>query len=284
MKTRQFGPTKIQVPLIGQGTWNVPERGAAVGEARTALRRGIELGMVHIDTAEMYGDGKAEELISETIRGIPRELLFIVSKVLPQNASYKGTLEACEASLRRLKTDYLDCYLLHWRGSEPLSETFKAFEKLIGDGKIRSLGVSNFNVDDIKEAEALGINHPIVCNQVLYNLSERGIERRLLPYCKERSIAIVGYTPFGRSPLQTNSTDDNTILTSVAKKHRATVRQIVLAFLVREGNLFAIPKASKSAHVEENAGAGDLILDEEDLRLIDEVFPMSGKDEPLSVR
>jgi len=176
---RRFGPLDRAVPIVGQGTWNVPLRGARADEAKRALRRGIELGMVHVDTAEMYGDGGAERLVGEAIRGLPREQLFLVSKVLPSNASYEGTLRACEASLRRLGSEYLDCYLLHWRGGVPLGETMRALETLVRQGKIRALGVSNFEVDDLEEARAALEREPIACNQVLYHLGERTVERAL---------------------------------------------------------------------------------------------------------
>jgi len=186
-----FGAAKRDVPVIGQGTWSMATRGGAADEAKRALRRGIELGMVHIDTAEMYGDGAAERLAGEAIAGLPREHLFVVSKVLPSNASYDGTIAACEASLRRMGLAYLDCYLLHWRGSEPLRETMRAMERLVADGKIRALGVSNFGVDDLKEAAAALEREPIVCNQLLYHLNERTIEAHEIPFCRDAGIAVV---------------------------------------------------------------------------------------------
>jgi diketogulonate reductase-like aldo/keto reductase len=177
MIARPFGSGFPEVPIIGQGTWNVALRGSARDEAIRSLHAGIELGMVHIDTAEMYGDGGAETLVGEAIAGLPRERLFLVSKVLPSNASFNGTIKACHASLKRMRVDYLDCYLLHWRGSVPLSETMRALEKLVADGAIRSLGVSNFEVDDLREAQAVLKRERIACNQVLYHLGERTIER-----------------------------------------------------------------------------------------------------------
>jgi diketogulonate reductase-like aldo/keto reductase len=269
---RPFGSIGRDVPVIGQGTWNLPLRGERAEEAKRALRRGIELGMVHIDTAEMYGDGGSEELIGDAIQGLPREPLFLVSKVLPSNASYDGTIRACEASLRRLRTDYLDCYLLHWRGSVPIGETMRALEQLVDDGKIRALGVSNFEVDDLEQARAALDRAPIACNQVLYHLGERTVEEHELPYCRDHGIAIVGYTPFGRGDW-TDRPGARTIA-EIAGKHGATPRQIVLAFLTRAPNAFTIPKASTVAHAEENAGAGDLRLDDDDVAAIDRAFPM----------
>ena len=275
MKLRTFGPTGREVPVIGQGTWQIPERGSAAEQAKAALRRGIELGMLHIDTAEMYGDGRAEELLGETIRaaGVKRERLFIVSKVLPTNASYQGTLRACERSLKRLGLDYLDCYLLHWPGSHPVCETMRAMEKLVDDGKIRALGVSNFDVDDLEEARAALQRHPLACNQVLYHLGERGVEHRVLPWCKERTVAVVGYTPFGRRPLPPSSTPQGKVLAEVAKAHGAGVHAVILAFLTRDENTFAIPKASNVEHVATNAAAGDLALSPDEFAQIDRAFP-----------
>ncbi len=272
MIVRPFGSTGRDVPVIGQGTWNIPERGARAEEAKRALRRGIELGMVHVDTAEMYGDGESERLVGEAIAGLPREQLFLVSKVLPSNATYDGTIRACDGALRRMRVDYLDCYLLHWRGSVPLGETMRAFEKLVGDGKIRALGVSNFEVDDLEEARAALEREEIACNQVLYHLGERTIEDHELPYCREHGIAITAYTPFGRG----DWTDGRGahVLEEVARKHAATPRQVILAFLTRDPNVFTIPKSSTVAHVEENAAAGDLRLDDEDVARIDKAFPV----------
>jgi diketogulonate reductase-like aldo/keto reductase len=269
---RPFGPTGRNVPIVGQGTWNIPVRGAHADEAKRALRRGIELGMVHIDTAEMYGDGASERLVGEAIRGLPREQLFLVSKVLPSNASFEGTIRACEASLERLGTDYLDCYLLHWRGSVPLEETMRALERLVRDGKTRSLGVSNFDVDDLDEARAALEREPIACNQVLYHLGERTVEIHELPYCREHGIAITAYTPFGRGDW--TDRDGAETIDAIARKHGATPHQVILAFLTHDPIVFAIPKASTIAHVEENAGAGDLRLDEDDRAAIDRAFPV----------
>jgi diketogulonate reductase-like aldo/keto reductase len=271
MISRPFGLTGRDVPVIGQGTWNTPTRGESAEEAKRALRRGVELGMVHIDTAEMYGDGASERLIGEAIRGLPREQLFLVSKVLPSNASYEGTIRACEASLKRMRVDYLDGYLLHWRGSVPLGETMRALERLVDDGKIRALGVSNFEVADLEEARVALERAPIACNQVLYHLNERTVEEHEFPYCREHGIAIVGYTPFGRGDW--TDRPGAHVLEEVARKHGATARQVVLAFLTRDPIAFTIPKASTVAHVEENAGAGALRLGDDDVAAIDRAFP-----------
>ncbi|MCB9470672.1 MAG: aldo/keto reductase [Candidatus Obscuribacterales bacterium] len=279
MKTRKFGGSGIAVPVIGQGSWQLPERGKERERAIKALHRGIELGMVHIDTAEMYGD--AELVIADAIKELPRESLFIVSKVLPSNASYPGTITALERSLKRLGTDYLDCYLLHWRGHIPLTDTLAAFEKLEKDGKIRSFGVSNFDVDDLEEALDCLTEGKIVCNQVLYNPAVRGIERKLLPFCREHEIALVGYTPYGSFPRKGDK--KHSVLKDLAKKYDATERQIVLAFLIREEGTFTIPKASDLAHIEENAGASAIELSPADLALLDQHFPAPDRDTPLAM-
>ena len=271
MIAKPFGPTGREVPVIGQGSWNVPARGAAAEEAKRALRRGIELGMVHVDSAEMYGDGSAERLIGEAIQGLPREQLFIVTKLLPSSGSYRGTIRACEGSLQRLGIDYLDCYLLHWRGGEDLAETMSALEQLVADGKIRSLGVSNFEVDDLIEAQRALRREKIACNQILYHLGERTIESHELEFCRDHGIAVVAYTPFGRGDWTDRS--GARTLDAIARKHNATPRQVILAFLTRDPIVFTIPKASTIAHTEENAGAGDLRLDADDLAQIDSAFP-----------
>lgn len=271
MIEKRFGSAAYAVPVVGQGSWNIPLRGAGADEAKRALRHGIELGMTHIDTAEMYGDGGAEELIGAAIRDVPREALFIVSKVMPSHASYAGTIAACEASLRRLGCDYLDVFLLHWRGGIPLRETLRAMESLVAAGKIRALGVSNFDVDDLREAHGLLEREPLACNQVLYHLGERTIEDHEFAYCRETGVAIVAYTPFGRGDYEDRP--GVAVLERVAAAHGATVRQVILAFLTRDPIVFTIPKAATRSHVEENAGAGDLSLSADDIRAIDEAFP-----------
>jgi diketogulonate reductase-like aldo/keto reductase len=270
VKQHRFG-SPGRVPAIGQGTWNVEsaDRSAAI----VALRRGIELGMTHIDTAEMYGSGVAEEIVGKAIAR-RRDEVFLVSKVLPENASHRGTIAACERSLARLGTDRLDCYLLHWRGTYPLEETIAAFEQLEHDGKIRAWGVSNFDVADLEDAERIAGPDRIACNQVLYHLHERAIEHAVLPWCERRGIAVVGYSPFGHGRFPRQGTAGGRALGAIAEAHEATPRQIALAFLVRHSSLFAIPKASRPDHVAENAAAGDLRLSSAELARIDEAFPL----------
>ena len=269
MELRPFGPTSHMVSIIGQGTWNIDS-----GDRQTAiaaLRQGLEHGMNHIDTAEMYGD--AEVMIAEAIEGRRNEV-FLVSKVLPENASRKGTLAACERSLTRLRTDRLDCYLLHWRGEYPLSETFAAFEQLKSEGKILSWGVSNFDVPDLDEALEIAGPGRMVCNQVLYHLQERAIEHAVLPWCEKQNVAVVGYSPFGHGSFPGPRTAGGRVLLDIAAAHNATPRQVALRFLVRLPSLFTIPKASRPKHAAENAGAGNLLLSKTELAMIDRAFPL----------
>jgi diketogulonate reductase-like aldo/keto reductase len=263
MEARPFGNPGRLVPVIGQGTWMMErdDRASAVA----ALRRGISLGLTHIDTAEMYGSGRVEEIVGEAIRGL-RERVFLVSKVLPSNASFQGTRQACERSLKRLRTETLDCYLLHWPGSHPLEETFRAFSALMKEGKIRSFGVSNFDVQGMEEA--VGLATGVACNQVLYNLEERTIEHALAPWCERRRIPIVAYSPIGAQNFRSTKALDE-----IAASRGATPRQLALAFLIRQGNVLAIPKSSLVAHVEENAAAAELRLSDAELRRIDAAFP-----------
>ncbi len=281
MRTKPFGPTGQQLPVIGQGTWDIPESGAAVDEAKRAIRRGIELGMTHIDTAEMYGGGAVERIVGEAIAGIPRESLFITTKVLPGNARYSATIAACERSLRRLKLEYVDLYLLHWPSDVPLEETMRALAELVREGKTRYAGISNFDVEDMLEAQRYLANVPLACNQVLYHLKERGPEHRLIPVAAKHNIAIVGYTPFGRGRFPREAASPDGVLGRIAAKHGATPRQVILAFLTRHPNVFTIPKASSVEHVEQNARAGDLVLDARDIEEIDAAFPI-GRERPLA--
>ncbi len=236
---------------------------------REALRRGIDLGMTHIDTAEMYGDGRSEEVVGEAIAPYPRESLFIVSKVLPSNGTARGVARACERSLRRLKTDYLDCYLLHWRGEVDLAETMEALEALVDAGKIRSLGVSNLDPWDLREASSALRSTPIACNQILYNLGERTPEAHELPWARENRSAFVAYTPLARPP----SPAGENVLDAIATRHGVTREAVVLAFLARDPVAFVIPKANSLAHVEANAAAGDLVLDANEITRIDAAYP-----------
>jgi diketogulonate reductase-like aldo/keto reductase len=268
---RPFGSTGRPVSSVGQGTWRSDESASAPAVA--ALRRGLDLGMTHIDTAEMYGSGAAESLVATAIAG-RRDEVFLVSKVLPSNASRRGTIAACDKSLAKLKTDRLDCYLLHWRGSYPLEETIAAFATLVEAGKILSWGVSNFDVEDLDEVASIaGAGHP-ACNQVLYHLKERAIEHAVVPWCEKHGTAVVAYTPFGQTPaMYTASSTEAKLLQSVAAAHAATPRQVALAFLLRRPNHFVIPKATSVAHVNENAAAAHLALSDEELARIDAAFP-----------
>src|SRR5712675_1151588 len=243
MKSRPFGNSKCEVSVIGQGTWYIDrgDRRSAVA----ALRRGVDLGMTHIDTAEMYGD--AEPVIAEAIAE-RREEIFLVSKVLPSNASRRGTITACERSLARLKTDRLDCYLLHWRGSYPLAETVAAFEQLVSAGKIRSWGVSNFDTDDLKEMLAVAGKGKIACNQVLYHLRERAIEHAVIPWCEKHGVAVVAYSPFGHNDFPQPRSKAGEVLQRIAEANGVSPRQVALAFLTREPRVFAIPKAATPEH------------------------------------
>jgi diketogulonate reductase-like aldo/keto reductase len=272
VQKRQFGCTGQDVAVVGQGTWFI-EAGEPSVTVR-ALRRGLDLGMTHIDTAELYGSGAAEELVGRAIAG-RRDEVFLVSKVLPHHASRSAVIAACEASLARLGTDRLDCYLLHWRGSYPLHETIAGFDELRRQGKIRSWGVSNFDVADLEEVRAIaGEGHP-ACNQVLYHLNERAIENAVLPWCGRHDVAVVGYSPFGhRGGLPGHRTSRGRVLAEIAAVHGACPRQVVLAFLVRSPPLFTIPKASTPDHTAENAGAGELRLSENEIARIDEAFPL----------
>ena len=281
MRKKEFGRTGAELPVIGQGTWDIPEGGAAVEEAKRAIRRGIELGMTHLDTAEMYGSGAVETILGQAIAGVPRESLFITSKVLPSNAGYDATLAACERSLRRMKLEYFDCYLLHWPSHVPLEETMRALADLVRQGKTRFVGVSNFDVDEMFDAASLLGDVPLACNQVLFHLKERGPEHDLIPRAKEAGIAIVAYTPFGRGRFPREAAAADGILTRIALKYNATPRQVILAFLTRFENVFTIPKASSVEHVEQNAKAGDLVLDDDDIAEIDEAFPI-GRRRPLA--
>jgi diketogulonate reductase-like aldo/keto reductase len=274
MERRRFGPTGRDVPVIGQGTWygTGDDRAAAVA----ALRRGLDLGMIHIDTAEMYGEGAAEEMVAEAIAG-RRDEVFLVSKVLPHNASRTGTLAACARSLARLQTDRLDCYLLHWRGEHPLEDTFAAFEQLERQGKILSWGVSNFDVPDLEEVWKIAGKGRPVCNQVLYHLEERAIEHAVLPWCERQGLAVVAYSPFGHGNFPGPHTKGGRVLQEIAAAHNATARQVALRFLVRRPSLFAIPKASRPEHAAENARAGDLQLTEAELARIDGAFPLGSR-------
>jgi diketogulonate reductase-like aldo/keto reductase len=276
LRQQQFGPGGAQVSVIGQGTWYIDrgDRNSAV----TALRRGIDLGMTHIDTAEMYGD--AELVIADAIAG-RRDDIFLVSKVLPSNASRRDTITACERSLTRLKTDRLDCYLLHWRGSYPLEETVAAFEQLVGAGKIRAWGVSNFDADDLDELLGVAGEGRIACNQVLYHLQERAIEHAVIPWCRKHGTAVVAYSPFGHNDFPAPQSKAGAVLQTIARAHGASPRQVALAFLTRDPLLFAIPKASREEHAADNAAAGDLVLGRDEIGALDKAFQLGARPRSL---
>ncbi|GLK57724.1 diketogulonate reductase-like aldo/keto reductase [Methylopila capsulata] len=268
MRTAPFGPTGRQVSAIGQGTWLIDEDDR-LGPVE-ALRAGLDVGMTHVDTAEMYGD--AEVMVAEAIAD-RRDEVFLVSKVLPENASARGTIAACERSLKRLKTERLDCYLLHWRGSYPLAETVGAFERLVEAGKIASWGVSNFDAKDLDELLAVTEPGRIACNQVLYHLGERAIEHRVLPWCEANGVALVAYSPFGHDDFPPPNSPGGRALAEIGATHGATARQAALAALSRRPSVFVIPKASSVAHARDNAAAADIELTPAQLTRIDAVFP-----------
>jgi diketogulonate reductase-like aldo/keto reductase len=265
------------VPVLGQGTWNIGDSTASRAAEIAALRRGIECGMTLIDTAEMYGSGRSESLVGEVISGL-RERVCIVSKVLPSNASLEGTVRACEESLKRLRTDAHDLYLLHWRGRYPLQETVRAFESLVQQGKIRAWGVSNFDVDDMEELFTTHGGKACAANQVLYNPEHRGIEYDLLPWCRQNGVAVMAYSPVGQGGRLLSSSS----VRSVAQKHGVSPAQVALAWCLRQP-LMAIPKASSIRHVEENAAAAGLELDAEDLAAVDKAYPPPNRKRPLDM-
>jgi diketogulonate reductase-like aldo/keto reductase len=269
MDRRRFGNAALDVAAIGQGTWNMEKDPRA--SAVAALRRGLDLGLTHIDTAEMYGAGAAEKLVAEAIAG-RRDEVFLVSKVLPENASRKGAIAACERSLARLKTDRLDCYLLHWPGEHPLEDTLEAFEQLRRDGKIRTWGVSNFDVAELEAAWKIA-GARLVCNQVLYHLQERAIEHAVIPWCEAHGVAVVAYSPFGSGAFPGPRTKGGRVLAAVAEARGATPRQVALAFLLRSPAVLTIPKAARSGHVDDNAGAAGLRLEAADIARLERAFP-----------
>jgi diketogulonate reductase-like aldo/keto reductase len=260
-------PDGESVPAYGQGTWHMGESRGRLADEAAAVRLGIELGITLIDTAEMYGNGVAEEIVAQAMGG-NRDRLFIVSKVLPYNASQKGTIEACERSLKRLKTDRIDLYLLHWRGSHPFAETLAGFERLQRDGKIRHHGVSNFDRGEMEEWARLDAGKSVASNQILYNLTRRGPEWEVIPWCRERNVSIMAY-----SPIEQGRMLGHKALGEVGARHGATPAQVALAWLLRQDGMIVIPKASRQEHVRENLGALDLKLTDQDLADLDRAFP-----------
>jgi diketogulonate reductase-like aldo/keto reductase len=265
---------------LGQGTWGMGENPDTARLEIAALQHGIELGMCLIDTAEMYADGGAEEIVGAAIAG-RRDKVYVVSKVMPHHADRRGTVAACESSLRRLGVDCIDLYLLHWRGGVPLAETLEAFALLQARGKIARWGVSNFDVDDMKElarlAGAAGAND-VATNQVLYNLSRRGVEFDLLPACQKNGIPVMAYSPVEQGRLLTSP-----LLSTIAQRHGASPAQIALAWVLRQLGTMAIPKASSMAHVEENHGALQCRLEPGDLAELDAAFPPPKRSVPLEM-
>ncbi|HEU5060412.1 MAG TPA: aldo/keto reductase [Kofleriaceae bacterium] len=272
MHSRVFGPTGREVPVIGYGSWQLEQddRRAAVA----AIRRAVELGATHIDTAELYGRGRVEEMLAEALAGGLRERVFLASKVLPENASFDGTIAACERSLRRLATDRLDLYMLHWRGRHPLEETFRAFERLRAAGKILSWGVSNFDTDDLDEAVAVAGEGRIGCNQVLYHLKDRTIEHGVLPWCERHRVALVAYSPFGCGDFPSPQSAGGRVLAAIASAHGVTAHAVALAFLCRREAVFAIPKSADPDRVTANCAAGQLALAPDEIARIEEAFPL----------
>lgn len=267
MRMRNFGAAGRDVPVIGQGTW----RFARGGQGLAALRAGLEAGMTHLDTAEMYGE--AESIVGQAIEG-RREEVFLVSKVVPENASRKGVAKACEASLKRLRTDRLDCYLLHWPGRHKLEETIAGFEDLAQAGKILSWGVSNFDVEDLDAALAIAGPDKIACNQVLYHLKERAIEHAVLPWCRGNGVALVGYSPFGSGDFPEAGSPGGQVLARIGARRDLGARAVALAFLTREEETFAIPKTARPERACENAKAGDVQLTPDEVAEIERAFPL----------
>jgi diketogulonate reductase-like aldo/keto reductase len=258
------------VPVIGLGTWDLERDPQAAAIA--AVHRAIDLGMTHIDTAEMYGGGRVEELLGRALVG-KRDQVFLASKVLPSNARRDDVLRACERSLMRMRTDWLDLYLLHWRGDAPLAETFRAFEELREAGKIRAWGVSNFDAADLTDALDLVGPGQIACNQVLYNLEERTVEYDVIPWCAEHDVAVVAYSPLGQGDFPAPGTKERTTLDDLGRDLGATAHQVALAYLTHHPSVLAIPKAGKPDHVDLDAAAGDLELSEDQVAAIEEAFP-----------
>jgi diketogulonate reductase-like aldo/keto reductase len=282
MIAKTFGKTGIMLPVIGQGTWGMGENPSRASEEIASLRLGIDLGMTHIDTAEMYGGGRTEEMLSRALVGV-RDRIFLTSKVLPSNASYSGTIQACERSLRRIGTDHVDLYLLHWSSRHPIEETMRALEDLVRSGKTRFIGVSNLDVGELENAARALRLEPMACNQVCYHMRARGIEYSLIPYCAARDIAVVAYSPFGNGSFVAPRSKGAQALEQIAARHGKTSRQVALNFLSRMDAVFTIPKAANANHVRENAGAVGWTLTAADLASIDGAFPPPTHETPLEI-
>ena len=265
----------LQIPVLGQGGWHIGDNPQKAESEIAALQRGLELGLNMIDTAEMYGDGRSEILIGNALRGIKREDYMLVSKVYPHNAGAPDIFASCDASLKRLNTNYLDLYLLHWRGSIPLTETVMCMERLVKEGKIRRWGVSNFDVDDMEELWSIPNGNKCAVNQVLYHLGSRGIEYDLIPWAQEHNVAIMAYCPLaqaGRLSRMGKNILSDELLVSVSSKYGISVMQLLLAFIFRQPNISAIPKSSTASHVEKNAVAVDVNISVEDWEKVDSIF------------
>ncbi|HKR74506.1 MAG TPA: aldo/keto reductase [Candidatus Nitrosocosmicus sp.] len=280
-----FGCTNVDVSIVGQGTWMI-EGDNDIQKYEfviKSLQLGLDLGMTHIDTAEMYGNGLVEQLVGQAIMG-RREEVFLVSKILPSNASYDGTIRACKRSLKRLKTNWLDLYLLHWPSLEyPIHETMHAMEKLVKEGLVRYIGVSNFDVEELRKAESALQDESIACNQVLYHLNSRGIERKLLPYCDSKNIAVVGYSPFGHGNFPSPNSNKGLLLAEIAERHHKTVHQVALNFIVNYTKIFTIPKANNPDHVKENGESIGWSLTAGEIADINRLFPVPTFDRPLDM-
>ncbi|RDJ11104.1 aldo/keto reductase [Rhizobium grahamii] len=270
-------PNGAEVPALGQGTWNMGEKSSEAKREIESLRAGLDLGMTLIDTAEMYGDGGAEKIVGEAIRG-RRDEVFLVSKVYPWNASRRGTIDACEGSLSRLGTERIDLYLLHWRGDHPLSETVEAFEALRASGKVGAWGVSNFDKSDMEELFDVPDGYNVAANQVLYNLSRRGVEYDLLPFCQERHIPVMAY-----SPIEQGRILHHPELIRISKAYQATPAQVAIAFLLERDGVIVIPKTSSAARATENRDAVSLDITNEDLAALDAAFPPPARKRPLEM-
>ncbi|MET1057678.1 MAG: aldo/keto reductase [Pedobacter sp.] len=281
MKTLKL-PSGKSIPVLGQGTWRMGEDAAKRRTEIDGLSLGLDLGMNLIDTAEMYGEGGAEKVVAEAIEG-RREEVFLVSKVYPHNASAKGAVEACKRSLERLKTDYLDLYLLHWPGSVALSETLAAFQTLKKEGLILDYGVSNFDLKGMQKAMSLTGGYEIATNQVMYNLVNRGIEWDLLPWSAENGLPIMSYSPIESSPRDQKGFLDRPALTGIAEQHNASAAQIAIAWLIQQG-VVVIPKASDPKHIRENRAALDIVLSTDEITLLDQAFPPPQRRMPLAMR
>jgi len=276
MKTVSF-PNGQAVPALGIGTWKMGEDARRKESEIASLRQAMELGMTLIDTAEMYGEGGAEKVVGEAIRG-KRDGVFLVSKVYPHNAGRRSAMDACERSLRRLGVESIDLYLLHWRGSIPLAETFDAFSQLVEDGKIGAFGVSNFDTDDMDEAWEIPAGRNVVTNQILYNVIRRGVEHALLPWCRERGVPIMAYSPVEQGKLLRDRK-----LAEIARRRNATAAQVAIAWLLAQPGVIVIPKAGDPQHVAENRGAADMELTQEELRELDFAFPRPRQRRPLEM-